>query len=380
MFRLRWSASGAPRRRLGVNYKPPHIARLEIDHPDAPEGSVAVAPRSVDDLAGVLRYASERGLAAQVVGGGTHSGYGDPPPPDLVISTRELSDIDVWEPEDLTIVVGAGASVADVESRLNQSRQSLVMPENPGHGTIGGAIAAGVSSLRRGRLYSTRERLLEATVVTGDGRIVRSGGRVVKNVTGYDVHRLCVGAFGAMGIIVSVCIKLWPIPPGAMTVTLDDPNRAVQITRPLAVLETDGVTKIFLAGTVAEVESQAGRLGGSVVAGHDWPEDPSDVWAWSLRVPPAMTSEAVARLPETWGYLAVHGVGEIRCSSPDHDNAGTVRGWAESVGGTLVLTDGDPSLFDPWGAPPAGLEIQEKLISQFDPARVINPGRLPGGL
>ncbi len=73
------------------------------------------------------------------------------------------------------------------------------MPERPGAGTIGGAVAAGISSLRRGRLYATRERVLEVTMVTGDGRTVRSGGRVVKNVTGYDLHRLAVGAFGSLG-------------------------------------------------------------------------------------------------------------------------------------------------------------------------------------
>lgn len=312
----------------------------------------------------------------QVVGGGTHSGFGTPSAPDIVMSMGALKSVETWEPDDLTIVVSAGARIRDVEEQLQTRNQSLVMLEHAGDSSIGGAISAGLSSLRRGRLYGTRERVLEATLVTGDGRIVRSGGRVVKNVTGYDLHRLAVGAFGSMGVLVSVCLKLWPTPPAAMTVTIDEPHLAP--TRPLAVLEADGLTQVFLAGTEAEVEGQTARLGGPAVQGHDWPRDPTGLLTWSLRVPPALIGEAISRLPEGWSYLAVHGVGEIRCASSEHD--ADLRDWAESVGGRLVLTSGEVEDFDPWGEPPQGLALQKRLIEQFDPSRVINPGRLPGGI
>src|SRR5690606_3875103 len=148
-------------------------------------------------------------------------------------------------------------------------------------------IAAGVSSLRRGRLYGTRERVLEVTMVTGDGRLVRSGGRVVKNVTGYDIHRLVVGAFGSLGVIVSVCLKLLPTPPGAATVEIDDLEQAGVIARPLSSLEVDGSIRVYIQGTEAEVAAQAERLGGRAIPGLDWPTDPEGTWQWSLRVPPA---------------------------------------------------------------------------------------------
>ena len=378
MLRLRGSPTRVARRRLGVTYQPPHIARLQVEHALTPEGAIAVEPRTANDVAAVLKHASERRLNVQVVGGGEHSGFGNPDTPQIVMSMAGLAEVETWEPDDLTIVAGAGAPIAEIEERLSQANQTLVMPEHPGKATLGGVVAAGISSLRRGRLYSTRERILETTMVTGDGRIVRSGGRVVKNVSGYDVHRLAVGAFGSLGVIVSLCIKLWPQPPGAMTVTLDDPDEASTIARPLAVLESDGVTQVFLSGTEAEVETQAKRLRGDVEAGHEWPSDPRDEYTWSLRVPPALTSDAVSRLPDDWTYLAVIDVGEIRCGSsgPDSD----LRSWAESVGGALVMTSGDPTAMDPWGKPPPGIELQRKLIQQFDPARVINPGRLPGGL
>ncbi len=363
-----------------MTYHPVHISWLETEIPGAPEADLHIAPRTVRDVESVLRYCSEKGLVVQVWGGGTHSGFGNPPTPDFVMSMENLSEVEVWEPDDLTIVVGAGARIATVESMLTERNQSLALSEIPGTGTIGGSVAAGVSGLRRGRLYGTRERVLEVTMVTGDGRLVRSGGRVVKNVTGYDLHRLAVGAFGSLGVIISVCLKLWPTPPAARTVFIDDLESAQLITRPLAVLEWDGIRAVYLRGTVEEVEAQAGRLDGKTVDGLEWPSDPAGHWGWSLRVPPGLTATAVKRLPFGWRHLAIHGVGEVRAASDTSEEAAELRFWAESVGGALVMTQGDPSLIDPWGTPPPGIDMQRRIIAEFDPARVINPGRLPGGI
>ncbi len=380
MLRLRWRPPRVTGRCLGLTYHPPHISWLQVEVPGAPESAFHLAPKTVRDVENILRYCSERELAVQVWGGGTHSGFGRPVEPDFVLSMERLGEVETWEPDDLTIVVGAGARIGTVEEMLAERNQTLVMPERPGDGTIGGAVAAGVSSLRRGRLYATRERVLEVTMVTGDGRVVRSGGRVVKNVTGYDIHRLAVGAFGSLGVIVSVCLKLWPTPPGAATVVVDDLEHAALIARPLAVVEVDGSTQVFLQGTETEVESQAERLGGETTVGLDWPSDPRGNWEWSLRVPPALTSEAIGRLPDGWSYLAIHGVGELRCASGSHERAAGLRSWAESTGGHLVMTRGDPQHFDPWGTPPAGLGLQSRLLAEFDPRRILNPGRLPGGI
>lgn len=360
---------------------PRHIAWLEVEIEGGPESGLSIAPKTTKDFAAALRYATEHGLVVQVWGGGTHSGYGSPPQPDLVMSMERMSQIEVWEPDDLTIVVGAGAPIAAVEAELSQRNQSLVMSERPGPGTIGGAIAAGASPLRRARLYGVRERVLEVTMITGDGRLIRSGGRVVKNVTGYDLHRLAVGAFGALGVIVSVCVKLWPTPPAAATVVIDDLEMADVIARPLAVLDDNGQKKVYVWGTEREVESLMSRLNGDATPDLDWPEDPEGTWRWSLRVPPALTGAAVSRLPGKWRYLAIHGVGDVRAASATPLGAEDLRSWAESVGGHLVVTKGIPDVFDPWGSLlPPGLDIQRRLIAEFDPRRVINPGRLPGGL
>lgn len=341
------------------------------------------APPDIESLAATLRRATKSASVVQVVGGGTRQGYGSPPSPDIVLEMRDMSGIETWDPDDLTVTVGAGMPIAELEATLATRSQTAVLPEVPGRSTVGGVISAGVSSLRRGRLLGTRERVLEATLVTGDGRIVRGGGRVVKNVTGYDLPRLVVGAFGSLGVIASVCLKLWSTPPASVTVDIDDLESATRVTRPLAVLEENGATRVFLWGTHQEVAATSARLGGEISEGHRWPSDPTGVFRWSLRVPPALTSAAVARLPAEWRYLAIHLVGEVRAASEDAGGAAAVRAWAEESGGSLVVVDAPPeglNGLDPWGALPPGLDIQRRLIAQFDPGRVINPGRLPGGI
>lgn len=359
------------------------LESLRAEVPGAPDSAFSVAPRTPADVATVLRHASAEGLTVQVLGGGTHSGYGSPVPPDVLLSTQHLAGVEKWEPDDLTLVVGPGASVAEIEAMLADRSQTAVLPERPGAATVGGVISAGVSGWRRSRLYATRERVLEATVVTGDGRIVRGGGRVVKNVTGYDVPRLVVGAFGSLGVVVSVCLKLWPTPPASATVRLETPEAAGRVARPLAVLESRSGVSVFLWGTAREVDALSRRLGGDVTEGLDWPQDPEGPLEWSLRVPPALVVEAIGRLPEDWAFVASHGVGEIRAASEDLGGAPELRRWAEEADGALVVT-GSPDAgldgFDPWGRPPPALDIQRRLIAQFDPARVINPGRLPAGL
>ncbi|MEX1124553.1 MAG: hypothetical protein WEE53_02700, partial [Acidimicrobiia bacterium] len=182
---------------------------------------------------------------------------------------------------------------------------------------------------------------------------------------------------------VSVCLKLWPVPRAKATVTNPDPDRLGVLSRPLAVLEKDGTTQVFLWGIKEEVETSADRIGGQVTTGHTWPTDPEGAFRWSMRVPPALTATAITNLPDSWRYLAIHGVGEIRLGSDAAEAAPELRGWAEANSGRLVVVDSPPgslTQFDPWGAVPEGLEIQRRLIGQFDPTRVINPGRLPGGI
>ena len=138
--------------------------------------------------------------------------------PDLILSTARLDRIIAWEPDDLTVVVEAGVTVEDLEEMLAGKGQTALLSEQPGPATVGGAVAAAISGWRRFRYGPLRDRVLEVTLVTSDGRVVTAGGRLVKNVTGYDIPRLAAGSFGSLGLIARVCLKLWPLPAACATV------------------------------------------------------------------------------------------------------------------------------------------------------------------
>jgi hypothetical protein len=126
-------------------------------------------------------------------------------------------------------------------------------------------------------------------------------------------------------------------------------------------------------------------LGGPLTNTLEWPEPVEGEVIVSIRVPPKALREVVGRLAPDWDYVAQFGVGEVTVglAGPALDALTELRGLAESVGGALVLIEAPESLyadFDPWGTPPGTLHIQQRLIARFDPARVVNPGRLPGGI
>jgi hypothetical protein len=155
--------------------------------------------------------------------------------------------------------------------------------------------------------------------------------------------------------------------------------------RPLAVVEERDRVLVFLAGTPAEVEARAMELGGSHSEGWQWPPWPSGNLRCSLRIAPRLVRATVEQLPRSWAYQALVGVGEVRIGVPafEPDVFAEVRAWAEGHGGALVIAAAPESVYklvDPWGTPPASVELQRRMVARFDPDRVVNPGRLPGGL
>lgn len=343
--------------------------------------SGTLAPGTVEDLAALYRDLDASGTTTMVLGGGTHLGIGYPVYPQVVVSTENLDTIVDHQPEDLTLTVEAGVTLGEIEDLLAPHRQSAVLPETNRDATIGGVVAAGISGYRRNRFGPTRDRLLEVTVVTGDGRLVTGGARVVKNVSGYDLPRLACGAFGGMGVVASVCLKLWPDPEAKAMISIDDFSAANELYRPLSVLETRRGVRAYVQGPAAEVAA-ASSVGDVESDEFVWPAF-GRPGAAEMRVPSSLTTEAVSRVPFDVPIIAQHGVGMVAVASEDPVLLHDLRTWCEAVGGALVVTSrsgafDDVASLDPWGTPPAASALQRRLIAGFDPRRIINRGRLPG--
>lgn len=347
-------------------------------------GPSTATPETIEEAAGMMANLPAGGDRIRIQGGGSHRGIGYPVTSDMILSTSRLDRVVAWEPDDLTVVVEAGVLVEELEEMLASKGQTALLTEHAGTGTVGGAIATARSGWRRYRYGPIRDRVLQITLVSSDGRVVTAGGRVVKNVTGYDIPRLATGSLGAMGLIARVCLKLWPVPQAAATVPVESAEEALDIAyRPLAVLETPDGAAVFLGGTPEEVAGQAAALGAEPAAGLNWPSHPSGAVRFSVRTPASSLRGIVDRLDPAWNYVAQFGVGEVMVATDEValDELEEMRRRAESLGGALVMLDAPAPMvraFDPWGTPPPSMEIQRRIVNLFDPGRRINRGILPG--
>ena len=185
-----------------------------------------VLPASVQEIQDILQFAAQQGLSVIPTGAGTKLGIGNlPQKVDIVLATTSLNSVVEYEPADLTVTVEAGIRLKDLQAQLSQHRQYLAM--NPPYAdtcTIGGIVSANVSGSFRLRHGTPRNQVLGLRVVRADGTVVKSGGKVVKNVAGYDLNKLYIGAFGTLGIITEVTLKLSPIPVRQAILTADFQN------------------------------------------------------------------------------------------------------------------------------------------------------------
>jgi glycolate oxidase FAD binding subunit len=187
-----------------------------------------VTPATADELAAVLQAASAEERPVVPLGAGTHQYLGAPPPADaLHLGTAALDAVLEYAPADLTATVQAGVPLRALQAQLARNGQWL--PWDPPGGdaaTVGGLLAAGLSGPLRLGYGTPRDWVLGMRVVLGDGRLVKSGGRVVKNVAGYDAHKLHLGALGTLGVIAEATFKLAPLPERVATLAFACPDRA----------------------------------------------------------------------------------------------------------------------------------------------------------
>ena len=397
-----------------------------------------VFPGSTEDISAVVRHAAAAGVPVLPWGGGTASAVGPPPARGgLVLSLKRLDRVVEHEPGDLTVTAEAGLTLDRLQSALRARGQWLSLdPPDGARATLGGLIAANAAGPRR-HLYGTvRDLLLGVTVVTADGSVVHGGGKVVKNVAGYDLPKLFVGSCGTLGIVTSATFKLRPLPEEERLVavsfeSLKDCGAAARavlgsdlIPAALEILDAAAGAPLGLSGVTLvvgfdglreQVEAQAGALAGMAAAlgGRQTTTLPQAAWTklaapardafgspaavMSLSVLPTAVSELMERgrdaarqrgLASAWAAHA--GVGAVTGALTAEREASTVgavltewRALARAAGGHATLVWAPlavKSAVPVWeDAGPAG-RIMQRIKAQLDPNNVLNPGRFVGGI
>jgi len=412
------------------------FARFAVDGV-APER--VVRPASVAQVCRIMAMASARGVAVVPVGFGAHLGAGAAPRRAfLALSLASLNALVDHQPANMTLTAQAGMNLARLQAATSGSGQWLpVDPPFPDQTSVGGLISANLSGPCRFSQGTVRDLLIGITVVRADGSVVKSGGRVVKNVAGYDLGKLYCGALGTLGVIVEASFKVRTLPQARAAARIACPNPAAAqdlveriLTAPLEPLFMELAARVPAAGSGCvlvvgfggareDVADQAVTLR-SLAHGADGlqelADEEADVLMAELRDSHAGSGEAflglkaslpatraaafIAALEEEGGAngltMAVqahagNGIIHVRIERPDEPPVqGSARAIVErlraaaaSLGGTLVVEHADPSIkpgLDLWGGGIEGLALMKRIKRTLDPGGILSPGRFVDGI
>ena len=341
-----------------------------------------IHPHTPAEVADALRAASAGRTRLLIVGGRRHIDKGNPVDVDAELWTTGLDRSVAYEPAEMLCVVEAGMRIHDLDELLAEGGQEWPV-DAPSDATVGGAIAADVALTRQLRVGTLRDTVVEMEVVTGDGRRVRSGARTVKNVTGFDLHRLLTGSLGTLGVITQVALKVRPLPKAARTLVTADGG--VELGRqvleavplPAAVLASPDHVTVRLEGWPEEVTEQASALGGltsfrdaDVFPAPLFPEAPIVVEA---AVAPSKLDALLEGVEE---YRASIGVGYAWVPCANVEELAAIRQRAVELGGNAPVIRGPGGLGSPELPAP---EIQRRINAAFDPLGILAPGRIRSG-
>jgi glycolate oxidase FAD binding subunit len=397
---------------------------------------LCLEPANEAELSRALDYARQAGLLVSPRGGGTKLDWGTAPRAiDLAISTARFNRILEYAPDDMTVTVGAGVTIAQLQSALSAHGQRLALdPLFTERATAGGVVATNDSGALRLRYGSIRDLILGITVVLPDGTIATSGGKVVKNVAGYDLPKLMSGALGTLGVITRAVFRLHPLPHQSQTLTFAFPDCESAHRFLLAIADSQVVPtglqmRTGAAGT-AEVDVRIDGIAAGVsaqtetvakLAGSVHPSAPDgDPWQareqlWNPKpgnaaesatalacivklsmLPDQLSSTAAfvrSSLGESTAWtlllystgLAWLRVDVANCAAADSAPlAGfliSLRAFLASTGGNAVLLQAPPALrqkVDVWGDAGNALPLMKRLKEQFDPHAILNRGRFVG--
>jgi|SRR5437763_8057879 len=395
------------------------------DAVSAVQPQLVLEPVNEQQLADALRIANEGGLAVILRGGGTKLGWGNPTArADLILSTSRLNRVLEHAWADLTVTVEAGCTVQALQQTLAQHGQRLAIdPLWPEKATVGGILSTNDSGALRLRFGALRDLIIGVTIALPDGTLASSGGKVVKNVAGYDLPKLVTGALGTLGVITRAVFRLHPLPRKtcSFSIAVSNPDEAqksvlaIQDSKLAHValqshfsVESTPTVDILFEGTEAGLDAQAAHLR-SLCQSAKISDAPMSVWSarqyfWSfsdsaetviakisiLPADLARTIELIRRSADSshlhWQSLMyATGLGWLLLEgSADnfHGALTSLRGELEKMGGSLAVLYRPSNMpeFDAWGSPGNSLLLMKAVKSRLDPSHTLNPGRFLGGL
>src|SRR2546425_2881150 len=367
---------------------------------------LVIEPGAERELAEILRLSNEAGLAVIPRGNGPKLGWGNPPTrADLILSTTRLNEIIEHAWADLTVTVEAGCTIQRLQETLAEHGQRLALdPLWPEKATIGGVLSANDSGALRLRFGALRDLIIGATIALADGTLASSGGKVVKNVAGYDLPKLVTGALGTLGVITRAVFRLHPLPRNTVSLSIPTPHvdetqrfvHAVQDSKLAhAALqsrfsgETQPISDILFEGTEVGIDAQETQLRN--LSGLASPsKTPASVWTarqdlWGFSDPESAAIAKVSILPANlarmialfertangsqlrWRVLVyATGIGWLRLQGAIeglHRALSVLRRELEGQGGSLVLLYRPEKMpeFDAWGSTGASLPLQRAV-------------------
>jgi len=398
-------------------------------------------PRTTDELRDAVKWAAAEETPLEILGAGSKKNLGRPVQAAHVLDLSDLSGVDVYEPAELVLTLKAGTPIAEVEQLVADNNQELsfepldygpLLGNEPGAGTIGGALAANLAGPRRIKAGAARDHILGMEAVSGRGEIFNSGGRVVKNVTGYDLPRALCGSWGTLAVASTVTLKVNPRPETSVTLLINGLEDGAAISALCTAMGSSA--EVSAAAHLPEGIAQ--RLG---IEGLDMPQSatvmrlegfgPSvdyrfealrklladyggvtriennkslEIWkairdcqpfagaktpVWRLSVAPGSGAAVVEALRNRLSVEAFYdwsgGLVWLHSLDGEVHDVPIREAVAENGGGhaTLIRADGSTRLsvpvFQPQPAPLAALA--GRLKSQFDPNGILNPGRMVAG-
>lgn len=352
----------------------------------------------IDQYTNTIRTAAKSKTPLLIRGGGSKDFYGNSMNRDGhdILSTTAYTGIIDYDPTELVMTARAGTSLADLETELQKQNQMLGF-EPPHFGpeaTLGGCVASGLSGPRRIYVGAARDFVLGIRMLDGNGSNLHFGGKVIKNVAGYDISRLITGSMGTLGLLLEVSIKVLPIPPFELTLGMQM-KEAEAIERmnqwagkPLPISATcfyENNLTLRLSGAESAVRAARAKLGGELISDgavfwnsireqtHPFFQSGNSLWRLSLK-PNAPPLKLLGQQLIEWG-------GALRwlaCSGEHMDTEENI------VRSESILADGNATLFrsnkrsDSVFHPPGPqmIKIYQRIKEKFDPVGIFNPGRM----